>query len=122
MLFPSALLAPIRCVALGEHAQRHASLAAVAVWAVGEEAAASEALTHQVRVGVVMNQMTGRCHLRSGRALGQIAARVGRCCIKLQGLERQILKMCHGECWVGMSSFQYIGWNSHTKAGRWRAA
>jgi hypothetical protein len=56
------------------HAHRHAGVAAVAVGAVGEHAAAPEALAHQVGIGAGADQVAGRGHLRARLAARQVAA------------------------------------------------
>ena len=75
----------------------HTGAATIAIGSVSEHAASAKAFGHQIRVDIVVNKMAGRGHLRPGLPVGQVAARVGRGCIKLQRLKRQILEMGHGE-------------------------
>ena len=72
-----------------------ASTATVAVGSVGEHATSAKAFGNQFRVCIVVNEVAGGRHLGPGLPIGQIAARVGRSCIKLQRLKRQILEMGH---------------------------
>lgn len=41
--------------------------------------------------------MAGRCHLRPGLLIWQVAADVGCRCIELQSLQRKILEIGHGD-------------------------
>ena len=88
MLLQSTLLTSIGLELLTQNAQRHAGLAAIAIGAVGEQAAAPKASGHQVRINITLDQVAGCCNLRPSFLLVQIAAWVGRCGIKLQGAER----------------------------------
>ena len=91
MLTPSAALTSIGLEFVREHPKRRACSAAIAVGAVGKHAASSKASADQFRIGCVVNQVTGCRDLRPGKSVGQIAARVGCSCIKLQRLERKFI-------------------------------
>jgi hypothetical protein len=95
VLLHGAALAAVGLKAVDQHAQRDAGAAAVAVRPVGEHSAAPEAAEHEVRVGVVVDQVAGRGHLRPGLAIGQVAARVGRRRVELQRVKRKILEVRH---------------------------
>ena len=70
-----------------QDAQRFASPTSFAIRAVGEHPATAKTLRNQLGVNVATNQMTGRCHLRAGLAVGQVAARIGG-----RGVELKCLK------------------------------
>lgn len=93
---PGSALASVRSEARNRDSQRHAGLAAVAIRPIGEHSAAAKALCDKLRVSVVVNQVAGRCDLRSGLLSREVAARVGRCSVKLQGMQRQVFEMRHG--------------------------
>jgi len=71
--------------------------ATIAIGSVREHPASAKAFGHQIGVNIVVNKVAGCGHLRPGLPIGQVAARVGRGCIKLQRLKRQILEVGHGE-------------------------
>jgi len=104
---PAKLLGP----GLHWHARRIAQgqtgLAAVAVGAVGEHAAAAKALIDQFGIHLIVDQVTGRGHLRACLALRQIAAFVRRRCIKLQGLQGQVVQVRQGAVSKAVSAGQY---------------
>jgi hypothetical protein len=77
------------------HPQRHAGAAAVAVGSVGEHAAATEAVGDQAGIGVGMDQVAGRGHLRPRQAVGQVAAGIRRRRIELQRRQRKFLRIRH---------------------------
>ena len=60
-----------------------------------------------------MYEVTGRGHLASGLPARQIAARVSRRRIKLQGLQGQVFEVRHGVdgIFYGNNSVQYRGLN-----------
>jgi hypothetical protein len=93
---PCAALAAIGAEEIDRHAQRHAGLAAIAVGAVSEHAAAPEAVGHQVRISVVVDQVAGCGDLRAGLFARQVAAGIRCRCIKLQGLQGQVFEVRHG--------------------------
>ena len=76
---------------------RHTGAAPIAIGSVGEHAASAKAFGHQIGVNIIVNKVAGRGHLRPGLPVRQVAARVGRGCIKLQRLKRQILEVGHGK-------------------------
>lgn len=90
MLLPGAALAAVGLEGLHGHAQGQAGLAILAVGAVGEHATAPKALGDEFGIGAVVNQMAGRGDLRARLLAGQVAARVGRCCIKLHAVQGQV--------------------------------
>ena len=86
MLFCSAPLAAAGAELLRQNSQGNAGLAAIAIGAVGEHAAAPEAQRDQFRIGGVLNQVTGCGDLRTCQPARQIAAGIGCRGIKLQGM------------------------------------
>ncbi len=86
----STPLAAIRLEFLDFDPYRNTGLAAVAIRAVGEHSTAPESAGDQIRIGIVVDQVAWRGHLRAGLTARQIAARVGCRCIELQSLEREI--------------------------------
>ena len=90
-----AALAAVCFEVVNGHAKRYARLASIAIWAVGKHAAAPEPAGHEVRIGVVVDEMAGRSDLRAGLLARQVTAGVGRRCIKLQGLQRQVFEVRH---------------------------
>ena len=110
MASPGASLCSVGFEFIGRHPQRYAGLASLAVGAVGEKAAASEAVTDQFRVGGGIDQVTGCRNLRPGLFALQVAARIGCSCIKLQHLKGKILEVRHGRFGFSESnSRQYRG-------------
>ena len=83
------------------HAQRNAGLAAIAIGPVGEHAAAAKARSHQLGIGFVMNQMAGRGNLAARDFARHIAARIRRCRVELQRLEREFFEQGHAEVGSG---------------------
>ena len=83
---PGAALAAVGRKAGGKHPQWRAGMATIAVWPVGEQTATPKALAHQLRIGGVVDQVAGSGHLRAGLSAAQVAARIRRRRIKLQGL------------------------------------
>jgi hypothetical protein len=70
-------------------------LAAIAIRAVGEQAAAPKALLHQIGINLVVDQVAGGGHLGTGGAIGQITASIRRRGVKLQGLQREFFQLGH---------------------------
>ena len=101
MVAPSTALAAVWLKCLYIDAQWLAGLTTIAVRSVSEHAAAAKALFNQVRIHLVMNQVAGRGDLRSGGAIGQVAAIVSRSGVKLQGLQGKFVQMGH----VALSKF-----------------
>ena len=85
---PGAALVAVGRERLRHHAHGDAGLAAVAVRPVGEDAAAAKAVAYQFRIHVAVDQVRRRGHLRAGLAVVQVAARVGRRRVELQGGKR----------------------------------
>jgi hypothetical protein len=73
---------------LNQNTQWRAGCAAIAIGAVGEHAASSEAAVHQVGISGVVDQVAGCSHLGPRLAVRQVAAGIRRRGIKLQGLKR----------------------------------
>src|SRR5262249_49107758 len=73
-----------------------AGLAAVAVGAVGEDATAAKTVLDQLRIHVRIDQVRRRGDLRARLARVQVAARVGRSRVELQGRKRKVVKLGHG--------------------------
>ncbi|MNN31994.1 hypothetical protein D3C81_1457050 [compost metagenome] len=96
VLAPGAALAAVRVELVHQHAARRAGAAFVAIGAIGEDAAAAEAGAHQPGVDIGIDQVRGRGHLRARHAAIEIAASVGRRCVKLQRGERKFLQLAHG--------------------------
>ncbi|MNS98127.1 hypothetical protein D3C72_1324840 [compost metagenome] len=109
VLFEGAALVALGLEVKSRYAQRHAGLAAVAVGAVGEQAAAAKALLDQLRIHIVLNRMAGRGHLRARHALAQVAAWVGCRCIELQGMQRKFVEPTHPYVPYVEMSFQIVG-------------
>ena len=65
-------------------AHRHAGAAGVAIGAVGEDAAAPEAVADELAVDGGVDQVAGRGDLGARLALGQVGAGVGRGGVELQ--------------------------------------
>ncbi len=95
MAYPGAALAAVRLELVGHHPHRNASLAAVAVRPVGEDAAAAEAVLDQLRIDIGINQVRRSGNLRAGLACIQVTAGVGRCGVKLQRCKWQIVQVRH---------------------------
>src|SRR5690606_16370127 len=72
----------------------------IAVWTVGECAAASKTCGHQGGVGLGVDQMTGRGHLRARLPARQVAAWIGGGCIELHNREREFLKAAHDDVMI----------------------
>jgi hypothetical protein len=85
MLF-AAPLAAAGAELLGQNSQGNAGLAAIAIGAIGEHAAAPEAQRDQFRIGGVLNQVTGCGDLRTCQPARQVAAGIGCRGIELQGM------------------------------------
>ena len=83
------------------HTQRHAGLAAIAIRPIGEHAAAAKTRGHQLGIGFVMNQMAGRGNLAARDFARHIAARIRRCRVELQRLEREFFEQGHAEVGSG---------------------
>src|SRR5690606_35706531 len=83
-----------------------------------EHAAAAKATGHEVGVGVVVDQVARRSHLRARLLARQVAARVGRRRVELQRLEREILEVRHADVGCGTSEFQYTGSKRQRRGGR----
>ena len=77
-------------------AKRGAGLAAVTVRAVGEHAAAPEALFNEAGVGRRVNDMAGSGYLGAGLSVREVTAVVRRSGIKLQCLYGEIRQIGHG--------------------------
>jgi hypothetical protein len=95
VLPPAAPLAAVGLEARHRHPQWHAGLAAVAVRSVGKHPAAAKAVGHQVGVGVVVDEVARRGHLRACLPPGQVAAGIGRRGVELQRLERELFEQGH---------------------------
>ena len=98
---PGASLAAVGFKSLGLHTQRDAGLATIAMGAVGKHAAAPKTVGHQFGIGVAMDEVTGRGHLRAGLPVGQVAASVRGRRIKLDSVQRQFFELRHGLWGVG---------------------
>ena len=82
---PGAALAAIRLEPTGMDPHRRAGLAAIAIRAVSEDAAAAKTVLDQFRVDVGIDQVRRCGHLRARLPLFKIAAWIGRSGIELQG-------------------------------------
>ena len=56
-------LAAVRQELISDDAQWLAGLAAIAIWAIGEHAAAPESLVLLVRINGILNKVAGGCYL-----------------------------------------------------------
>lgn len=83
MLKPGSALAAVGGEGICHDAQRRASLATIAVGAVGKHPTAPEALGYQFGIGSVVDEMAGCCDLRAGLPIGQVAAFVRRSGVEL---------------------------------------
>src|SRR6202030_2903069 len=67
----------------------------VAIWAIGKCAAAPEAKPDQLAVDSAVDQVAGRCDLRSRKPVRQVAARIRRGRIELERGQRQVVEFGH---------------------------
>ena len=104
VLRPSAALAAAGLETCHRDAQGHAGLTVLALRAVGEQPGAAKPLRHQMRVGIRMDQMAGRGHLRARLTALQIAAGIGCSGIKLHLCKRQVLELGHGRSIKGVQA------------------
>ncbi len=93
---PGAFLAAIGLVGGDLDAHGGASLAAVAIRTVGEDAAAAEAVFDQFGIDVGIDQVRRRGHLRARLPALEVTAGVGRRCVKLQRGKGQVFQVRHG--------------------------
>ncbi len=108
VLLPGTALAAVGPEFARQHAQRGTGLATVAVGAVGEHAAAAESARHQVGIHIALDQVAGRGDLGPGLPVRQVAARVGRRRVELQGLQRKVVELRHcGPGEGGSNASQY---------------
>ena len=70
-------------------------MAAITIGTVCEHAAAPKTSTHQFRIGRIVYQVAWSRDLRTCHTRRQIAALVWGCSVKLQGLKRKVLEICH---------------------------
>ena len=117
-----APLAAVRLELVDKNPQRGAGLAAIAIGAIREHAAAAKPLGDQIGVKIALDQVAGGGDLRPCLPVRQVTAGVGRCRVKLQGLQRKVVELRHaGSVWGGSSSSQYTGSNCQGVGGCCRA-
>jgi len=90
-----ALLTSIGFKFIAQNSHGHTRLAAIAIGTVGKKPTSAKATFYQIGVNIILNQMTGRGHLRSCLAHFQVTAGVSRSGIKLQCAKGQIFEMRH---------------------------
>src|ERR1700694_2000393 len=90
-----APLAPVGSKLRHRHPNRHAFPAMVAIRAIGKGAAPPEAKPDQLAVDSAVDQMAGRCDLRSRKAVRQVAAGVRRGRVELERGQRQVIEFGH---------------------------
>ncbi len=95
MAQPGTSLGAVSFELSDRNANRHASAAAVAVWSVGENAAAPEPHFDQFAINISVDQMRWRSDLRARLPMFEIAARIRRRRVKLQRREGQLLEVGH---------------------------
>ena len=116
MASPRTSLAAVWVKFINEHSKCYTCMAFVAVSPVSKHATTSKPFTDQPGVNGVVYGVAGCRYLRSSLLFWQIAAGIGRGCIKLQGLLRGVLELRHG-C-VGLNNIcQYKESNCQTGAG-----
>lgn len=86
----------------------NASAALGAVGAVGEHAAAPKSLIYQVGVRCFRDEMARAGYLRSGQPIGEVAAVVRSCVVKLDDAQGKVVGVSHADARVMPRVFQYI--------------
>ena len=106
-------LAAVRQELICNDAQWLAGLAAIAIWAVGEHAAAPESLVHQVRINGILNKVAGGRYLRACHPVWQVAAGVGRRSVVLQRVQGQVIELRHALFQRDSNCDQYTDSKNH---------
>ena len=107
------LLTAIRQKLISDDAQWLAGLAAIAIWAVGEHAAAPEALVHQVRINGILNKVAGGRYVCACLRVWQVAAGVGRRSVVLQRVQWQVIELRHALFQRDSNCDQYTDSKNH---------
>src|ERR1700674_357871 len=79
----------------GDHAHRHARVAVVAVGTVGEGTTAAKSRRDERAVGVGVDEIAGRGHLRARKLARQVAAGIGSRRVELQVRDRKVVELRH---------------------------
>src|SRR5450432_539402 len=91
-----ALLAATGYKRVDRDSHGHAFPAMIAIRPIGKGPAAAEAQPHQLPIHPAVDQMARGGNLRARQPVGQVAAGIRRRCVKLQGSQRQVVKLGQG--------------------------
>jgi len=95
MTCPRPTLTSIGSETVDWYSQGRARIAAITIRTISKHAAATEAVAHEFRICLAVDQVTRRRDLRACLPVRQVTAWIGCRCIKLQGMQRKLLEMCH---------------------------